>query len=311
MDSPHTFLVLGEALIDCVNRGGEVLEVPGGSPMNVAIGLGRLDQTVVLATRFGSDERGSGIAAHLSGSNVETIDAAPGLAHTSSATATIAADGSADYVFDLEWDLTQDMVSAGLWSHVHVGSIGATLEPGALGALAIIQREKALGASISYDPNARPAIMGTPGTVLPRIEAFVACSDLVKASDEDVEWLYPDLSHEQVVERWQELGAGVVMITRGASGVSAYARGIEVTLPTKATVVADTIGAGDSFMSGALAALAQRGYLGPTGQARWDTISATDLEAVVSFALDCAAITVSRSGAQPPTTSDVRGFSPS
>jgi len=295
------FVVIGEALVDCVHPadGGPVTEVPGGSPLNVAIGLGRLGRPVTLAARFGDDPRGQAIADHLRDSGVELIEQAAGLERTSSATATLSASGAASYVFDLVWDLTPGMVPPRDYLHVHTGSIGATLEPGAAAVLDVVTREKARGASISYDPNARPHIMGEAQGVKDQMEALIGLSDIVKASDEDCQWLYPGWEIVDVVSRWKNLGARLVVITLGPDGVIAFGPGEPIELPTRATSVVDTIGAGDSFMAGLLDALATRGLLG-AGATRLSSISAAELTEVLSRALACAAITVSRAGANPP-----------
>jgi len=300
-------LVIGEALTDCVydHTGALVTEVPGGSPMNVAIGVGRLGHEVLLAARYGSDARGLEIASHLERSHVRVIPDAAGLPRTPSATARLAEDGSATYEFDLAWDVTSDMVPHRDYLHVHTGSIGATLAPGATAVVEIVTRAKDRGASISYDPNARPQIMGAPAGVKDQMEALIALSDVVKASDEDIEWLYPQLTLEQVLDYWQSLGAGLVIVTLGAEGVVARSEVASVRLPTHATRVVDTIGAGDSFMAGLLSALADRGLLGAGTDSERRSLTEEQLGAVVSFALSCAAVTVSRAGANPPTRSDV------
>jgi len=160
---------------------------------------------------------------------------------------------------------------------------------------------------VSYDPNIRPAIMGTPATVLGRIEELIARSDIVKASDEDIVWLYPGVARDEVIVHWQGLGPSLVVITQGGAGVTAATGRHRIALAAAATTIVDTIGAGDSFMSGLLSALAERHALGSgagtgtgTGTALAD-MSKKDLSEVIGFALKCAAITVSRAGANPPT----------
>lgn len=307
MDVAQTIVVLGEALMDCARSaaGGEVSETPGGSPMNVAIGLGRLGFPVVLAARVGSDERGVRMVDHIRASHVELIPEATGLARTSTATALLGADGSASYEFDLEWDLTPGMVAEGEFLHVHTGSIGATLDPGASAVLDIVARSRQAGATVSYDPNARPQIMGEADDVRARMEAFIALSDVVKASDEDIEWLYPHRSLEDVVTHWKSLGVLLVVITGGASGATAWGAGASVSLPTLAHTVVDTIGAGDTVMSGLISALAHSGRLGAEGRQKLAELTGDDLVAVLKFALAAAAITVSRAGANPPTRAEM------
>ncbi|MDP5128669.1 MAG: PfkB family carbohydrate kinase, partial [Pontimonas sp.] len=210
----------------------------------------------------------------------------------------------ASYVFDLLWDVKPAMVPRHPFSHVHIGSIGATLEPGSTGVVQIVTEQRAAGASISYDPNVRPSIMGNPGDVRERIEELIALSHIVKASDEDIEWLYPGRSEDEVLSSWRDAGAELVVMTKGAEGVIAHAGPHTVSRPTMATHVEDTIGAGDSFMAGLLVALQRRGFVGD-GLARLSAIDADDLESSIDFALQCAAITVSRVGANPPTQEEL------
>ena len=306
-----TVVVIGEALMDCVvGPSGEPLhEVPGGSPMNVAIGLGRLGHSAVLAARVGPDPRGQAITSHVKGSGVALIEDSSGLDYTSTATAHLAEDGSASYEFDLVWDLEPSMVPEAPYLHVHAGSIACTLQPGASAVLEIVKRSRAAGASISYDPNVRPHIMGSAKDVLPQIEALIALSHLVKASDEDAAWLYPGLSLDEVARRWQELGATLVVITKGAEGATVWSAGRTLSFPTHATTVVDTIGAGDTVMAGLIAALSTRSLLGASGAKRWESLSENDLAEVVTFALRAAAITVSRAGADLPTLADMKGVS--
>jgi fructokinase len=146
--------------------------------------------------------------------------------------------------------------------------------------------------------------MGEPGDVRDRIEELIALSHIVKASDEDIEWLYPDRSEDAVLSSWRDAGAALVVLTKGAGGVIAFAGDHTVSRPTMATHVEDTIGAGDSFMAGLLVALQRRGFLGE-GARKLAAIDGEDLEASIDFALQCAAITVSRVGANPPTQADL------
>ena len=300
-------LVVGEALLDTVHgaQGAVITEAPGGSPMNVAIGLGRLGHDVVLASRFGTDAGGRLIASHLEASAVRVIPAGAKLARTSRARAVVGEDGSAAYEFDLTWDLDAAMVPQGPLLHVHTGSIGATLQPGARAVLEVLRYHRERGASVSYDPNARPAIMGSPDDVRSQMESILALSDVVKASDEDIHWLYPTLTLPQVVAHWHSLGPDIVVITRGAEGVFASTRAHRITLPTRATRVVDTIGAGDSFMAGMLHALAEGGFLGGEARSARVALSEEQLTRVISSGLTCAAVTVSRAGANPPTLSEL------
>src|SRR5699024_4667841 len=137
--------------------------------------------------------------------------------------------------------------------HLHAGSIAATLEPGATQVLGLVQACRA-GATISYDPNLRPTIMGTPHDVRSRVEELIGWTDVVKASEEDLAWLYADTPLTEVASLWGQLGPSVVVITRGPQGalVVLPAQQEVASIPAPPAQVVDTVGAGDSFMAGLL-----------------------------------------------------------
>lgn len=298
--------VIGEALIDRVRAGdGRVVaEVPGGSLLNVAVGIARLGHPVSLATRFGDDAHGALIDRHLGASGVAVMPDSRHQGVTSTATATLHESGSAEYTFEIRWDLQS--VEPGPYTHVHVGSIAVVQEPGARVLRDAVIRERALGASISYDPNIRPALMGDRAGAVTKVESMIALAHLVKASEEDVEWLYPDKSLEWVEDHWLGLGPDMVVLTLGSKGATARTRSIRVQRSAQPTEVVDTIGAGDSFMSGFLHSLLSGGLLGEAGISSWQTLQSADLDQLVEPALECAAITVSRQGANPPRIDELR-----
>lgn len=305
METPHA-LVFGEALIDLVERAGDdPVAVVGGSPLNVAVGLSRLGVRTALRTHVGTDEYGAMIRRHLQGNDVAVT---PGSVHpgrTSTARAAIGADGSAEYVFDVEWAPGPAPEPEPAPVLVHTGSIAATLDPGdkVVGdALAELRSV----ATISYDPNVRPALMGDRATARARIEAIIRAADVVKASDEDLAWLYPGIDPTTVVRRWRELGPSVVVVTRGELGAHAVTRDLAVDVDAPQVAVIDTIGAGDSFMAGLLAGLAEQGLLGRVAADALGAIDADALRSVLEHAAACAAITVSRRGADPPSRDAVR-----
>ena len=214
----HT-LVIGESLIDVVNRtDGSSQEHVGGSPANVAVGLARLGHDVNFATLFGQDDRGARIASHLEqeGISLTEGDAAHIGGRTSVATSTLDATGAATYSFDLSWELTELASFEGV-GHVHTGSIAATLEPGASAVLNAVQSARP-NATISYDPNTRPSLMGNPHEVRAKIEALIGLSDVVKASDEDIDWLYEGTATSEVLRLWGQLGPALMVVTRGVKG---------------------------------------------------------------------------------------------
>lgn len=307
-----TVLVIGESLIDAVERAGqvEVVEHVGGSPANVAWGLGRLGHQVELATWFGTDARGERIARRCRRMWVRLTPGSDRAEATSVARALIDSSGAATYQFDLAFAVPPiDQVE--IFGHLHAGSISATIEPGGSEVVEVLTRARTAGSTVSYDINARPSIMGDPAAVLPRIEALIGLADVVKASDEDIAWLYPDVAMPDVLRRWRALGertGGLAVVTLGAEGaLVALAGSGELARfdPVPAEVV-DTVGAGDSFMAGLLSGLLDAGLLGRQGSA--DRLRAADLDAVrpaVERATATSSLTVRRAGAFAPTRQDL------
>jgi fructokinase len=308
-------LVVGEALVDIVlRRDGGRAEHPGGSPANVALGLARLGRPVRLLTRIGDDERGRAVRAHLEGSGVrlEPGSIVPG--RTSTATATIDAAGVASYDFALDWDLPgspetgtplgESGAAFGTASALHTGSIAAFLQPGGDAVLGLLERA-AGHLTISYDPNARPRLMGAPDAALARVRRIVARCDVVKVSDEDLAWLTPGQDPAAVARDWLDLGPAIVVVTLGGDGSFAVTRAGRVDVPAPAVTVADTVGAGDSFMSGLIDHLAGAGLLGAERRPALRAASADDVRAMLLHAARIAAITCSRAGANPPTRAEL------
>jgi len=292
-------LVIGEALVDVVHRAdGTSAEHPGGSPLNVAIGLARLGRDTLLLTRLGEDARGRSVLRHLQASGVRLVAGSVLPVTTATAAATLAADGSASYAFDLHWELGEAALPTAPLA-VHTGSIAAVLEPGA-SAVEHVLRSVRGRTTTSYDPNCRPDLMGEASSVRPRIEALVGLSDVVKLSDEDAGWLAPDETPEELAARWLDQGPSIVVLTRGGAGMVGWCRAGRVDVPAPSVTVADTVGAGDSAMAALLDALWTHGLLGGPARDALAAVSTDVLESVVTHAVRAAAITVSRPGADPP-----------
>ncbi len=301
------FIVVGEALVDLVGqRGGRTLAVhPGGSPANVALGLGRLGVPVTLKTSLGRDSLGQMVLSHLEASGVRVDGGVQAGASTSLAIATLAA-GIASYDFRIDWDVGNLAPLPVEARGLHTGSLATALEPGKTSVMDLMRREHDRGrVTVSYDPNVRPALLGDPAQARPDIERLVALSDVVKVSHEDLRWLYPDQGDEDVARGWLASGPALVVVTRGGGGVYAVAAGVELHRPAATITVVDTVGAGDSFTSGLLDGLRRADLI---GGARRDALAAID-EATLASVLDTAAliaaITCSRPGANPPTRAEV------
>lgn len=299
MTSPVTTprcLVVGEALVDVV----EGVPHPGGSPMNVAIGLARLGLPTTLLTRIGDDAEGRLLTAHIADAGVQIADGSVQAgARTSRAVAVIDQDGSASYEFELDWRLPH--ASAEAADLLHVGSLGSVVEPGADTVQSLFCG--ADSATIrSFDPNVRPALLPQQSVAIARIEELMSAADVVKLSDEDAAWLYPELDSGEVLTRVGALGPGVVALTRGGEGCVVAVAGIDEPLVRSAAPVSvvDTIGAGDAFMSGLLfGMLASGAALHGEG----DAIAGWGV--VVDTAVASAGIAVSRAGASPPHSEEL------
>jgi fructokinase len=298
-------LVAGESLVDYVNApDGTRRAHPGGSPFNVAIGLARLGRDVGLLTRYGSDPDGELLAVHLKRNGV-TLLADPVDSHrTSVAEAHLDPTGAATYEFRLHSDIPTRVTVPDDVRAVHTGSIGAFVEPGAshVRELLLALRDRA---TVSYDPNCRPTLMGGPDHARPVIEGLVALADVVKVSTDDILWLYPARRPEESARQWRTLGPTIVVVTKSAEGSWAVCDAGEVARDPIPVTVVDTVGAGDAFQSGLLDSLFRRGLLGHDARDRLRTIDLETLGAVLDDAGLVSAITVGRPGADPPTAAEL------
>ena len=306
--------VIGEALVDVVQRSSGVEAHVGGSPLNVAVGLARLDHAVQFIGRFGKDAYGESIAAHLRSSSV-MVPLPPDDSPSSVATALIDDDGAASYTFDLAWELPglaarlPFMLQGTLL--LHTGSIATMLEPGAADVLAAVEHAHP-NATVSFDPNCRPSIIKDRDYARAQVERFVALADVVKASDEDLEWLYPGVDVLESARRWLGLGGtggpAVVVVTRGADGPWGVTAAGEAHVDAPKIEVADTVGAGDSFMAALLSGIVDRGLAGAQNREELHAMPAEVLEGILNHAARAAAITVSRPGANPPTRAELNAL---
>ncbi len=301
-------LCLGEALIDVINRDGAIEEKVGGSPLNVACGLAQLDHPTLMGSWWGNDQRGNLIEEHLTAAGVGVVPGSGQADKTSIANAMIDELGQASYTFEMDWQLPP-LPDASEISHLHTGSFAATLEPGASSVLAAV-KSMAIRGTVSYDPNARPSLMGSPEDVRPRIEELIGLSDLVKASDEDIAWLYgKDTPVEAVLRKWKSLGVGLAIATRGPWGAYALCAGDRDMLVVDPlnVEVADTVGAGDSFMAGLISGLLDAGLLGSTeAKRRLRQARLADVREALHRAVITSGLTVSHVGAYSPNRVEVK-----
>jgi fructokinase len=305
-------LISGEALIDLIPdpvKANGYDAVLGGSPYNVAIGLARLGSQTAFVSRVSADGNGEALAAALADNGVDLgyvlRDKRPstlafvmrGTAKTGSRYA-FYLDATS---FDGPWPFPTTWPKNG--RHLHVGSIAA-IDPrhGETVVAALNAAHKS--ASISFDPNIRPLVTPDRNSVTKLVERQVSLAHLVKASEEDLEWLYPGRSIEESLSAWAKTGPRFCVATRGERGALAMLGAERIEVPAPIVDVVDTVGAGDSFMSALLSAMDRDSALGAgaTAPAR------RDLEPQLRFAAAASAITCTRKGSDPPTRAEVEAL---
>ena len=302
-------LISGEALIDLIpdpTRASAYDAVLGGSPYNVAIGLSRLGAPTAFISRISADGNGEALATSLAenGVNLGYIarDSRPTmLAFVMRGTAKTGSrysfylDATA---FDGPWPFPTEWPKSA--RHLHVGSVAA-VEPrhgrSVLGALSAARPH----ATISFDPNIRPLVTPDRDSVAPLVERQVSLAYLVKASQEDLEWLYPDRNVEESLAAWTKAGPRFCVATMGERGALAMLGKERIEVPAPRVEVVDTVGAGDSFMSALLSAMDRDNSLG----ANAPSPARGDLERWLRFAAAASAITCTRKGSDPPTCKEV------
>ncbi len=301
----------GEALIDMLPRqlpGGEdvLLPICGGAVFNTAISLGRLGEETGFVSGISTDMFGEQLIEGLKASNVS-----PQYCVRSDNLSTLAfvklTNGQAQYVFFdensagrmLSVDDLPEFRSAP--AAMHFGAISLIPEPCGTAYEALMARHKDTSV-ISLDPNIRPGFIKDAERHKARIARMIAMSDIVKVSDEDLHWLAGDKDSKAVIKDMLTKGVRVVLLTMGGDGVSVYTERFSFDVPARKVTVVDTVGAGDSFNAGFLAGLSRSGLLEKT---KLNGISKEELLSAVSLAVSVAAVTVSRTGANPPWQSEL------
>jgi fructokinase len=308
-------LVSGEALIDLIPDpavDGRYDAARGGSPYNVAIGLARLGAPVSFVSRLSADANGEALAAALVADGVDLSliarDPRPSmLAFIMRGTAKTGSrysfylDATA---FDGPWPFPPVWPTAA--RHLHVGSIAAVDPRHGEDVVAALAKGQA-HATTSFDPNIRPLVTPDRDSVVTLVERQVAQSTIVKASEEDLAWLYPGRPIEDTLALWAKLGPRFCVATLGESGALAYLGGERLSVSAPKVAVVDTVGAGDSFTSALLAAMDRDGALGAGAPAP----GRDRLAAWLAFAAAASAITCTRKGSDPPTRREMaeRGMS--
>ncbi len=285
--------VCGEVLIDILPTG----PVVGGGPANSAKALARLGHEVDFIDGISTDAYGVSARKELSRDGVGLGLSLTSDKPTCTATVTLDSKGSASYEFLIDGTATFDFNSSWLPdperlkpSVLHIGTLVTIIEPG---ASVLFDWAVKVGefAPIVFDPNIRPSVMADRAKYAAAVEKWVSISSVVKVSDDDIAWLYPDQSLDAVAHRWIEAGVSAVVITRGAKGLIGFtASGMEEVDGVKVDVV-DTVGAGDTVGAIVVEGVIKHSVHGLQGQV---------LNAALHKAAIAAGITCSRAGAQPP-----------
>jgi fructokinase len=294
--------VAGEVLIDLIPDSEELHPIVGGGPANTAKALAKLGVDTQFIDGISSDQCGQMAKNELltAGAKLDYVKysdkptclAIVSLSESGSATYEFVIENTATFGFILEWLPNPQTERPSL---LHIGTLATVIEPGASELFEWAQ-SVAKFAPVVFDPNIRPAVISDRAQYVAQVERWVSISSALKASDEDIKWLYPSLDVEQVVNDWLTKGPSLIVVTYGDKGLAGYRKGEVVSVEAVAVKVADTVGAGDIVGAILVEAIVKDCLASLTG---------SRLETMLKRAAKAAAITVSRVGANPPTSEEL------
>lgn len=306
------FLICGEALYDLFGEAGSGDSTSfdariGGSPFNVAMGLARLEQEVAFFGGISTDALGEKLIAKFRSEGVS-----PEYILRSDHLTTLSLvqkddQGQPAYTFYGAEAADRMVTASDLPSFhsapdfLHIGSYTALVEPVASALKALIERERA-HTLISFDPNIRPTVVPDMTLWRDNTHALVPFTDVVKVSDEDLDLIAPGESIEHVARKWLDLGAALVIVTKGADGAEAFTPTVHTGCPGVEVKVEDTVGAGDTFQASLLAGLKK---VGASKRFELASLDESGLKGLLTFAVNAAAITCSRRGADLPRLNEL------
>lgn len=297
---------LGEALIDFVSQKGLSFDgFPGGSPYNTAVAISRLGTECQFLGRVGKDLFGEQLLDYLKINSVGT-----GLVVRTDDKSTLSfvrkqKDGQAQYAFfsndtaDRNWtggelDSINIPESARI---IHFGSISLSQEPGGT-QIELFLKKQAGKMMLSFDPNIRPSLVQQRDKYMKRFTDLCGISEVVKLSDEDLQWLYPELNTETALDKLIKLGPSLIALTVGSEGALIINNKHRVIVPIIKGVISDTIGAGDTFHGALLNYLHKNKWF---TREKLNQLTFGELKALGSYANKAAGINCTRPGADPPT----------
>jgi len=290
--------VAGEVLVDLIPEGADRKPVVGGGPANTAKALAKLGIETQFIDGISSDQYGQMAKDELVSAGVKLDYVKYSDKPTCLAIVSLSESGSATYEFVIKntatFDFNHDWLpnpKTDRPSLVHIGTLATVIEPGA-SVLFEWGKSVAKEAPIVFDPNIRAAVVSDHKIYLSRVERWVAISSAVKASEDDLKWLYSSLDIEQVVNNWLTKGPSLVVVTYGDKGLTGYRKNEKVSVDAVQVKVADTVGAGDTVGAILIEAIVKDGL---------DSLTGIRLETMLERAAKAAGITVSRVGANQPT----------
>ena len=294
--------VTGEVLIDLIPEGSDRKPIVGGGPANTAKALAKIGIDTQFIDGISTDDYGQMAKDELVSAGVKLDYVKFSDKPTCLSIVSLSNSGSASYEFIIENTATVDFTSDWLPnlksegpSLLHIGTLATVIEPGA-SVLFEWAQSVAKVAPVVFDPNIRPAVISDRDLYVKQVERWLSISSAVKVSEEDIKWLYPSLQIDQVVNNWLAKGPSLIVVTYGDNGLAGYRASEKVSIDAIKVVVADTVGAGDTVGAILVEAIVKDSLI---------SLSGVRLEMMLNRAAKAAAITVSRSGANPPTLKEI------
>ena len=295
--------VCGEVLIDLIPDGTERKAVVGGGPANTAKALAKLGIDTQFIDGISTDKYGQMALKQLHNDGVLLDFVKFSDKPTCLAIVSLNKQGAASYEFVIEGTATFDFSATWLPdpaankpSLLHIGTLVTAIEPAA-SVLFEWAKKVAKVSPIVFDPNIRPAVTSDRAEYVKQVERWVSISSAVKVSDDDIYWLYPGVELDQVANKWLLMGPELVVVTFGDKGLTGYRKNEKVAVDAKKVVVADTVGAGDTVGAILVEAIIEDGL---------DKLTGMRLSIMLDRAAKAAAITVSRTGALPPSKAEIK-----
>jgi fructokinase len=294
--------VCGEVLIDLIPDGTERKAVVGGGPANTAKALSKLAISTQFIDGISTDNYGQMAFSELQKDGVLLDFVKFSDKPTCLAIVSLNSKGGATYEFVIDDTATFDFSHSWLPDAadkkpllLHIGTLVTAIEPAA-SVLFEWAKKVSLVAPIVFDPNVRPAVMSDRQQYVKQVERWVSISNAVKVSDDDIYWLYPGQDLDKVAKRWLEMRPKLIVVTFGDKGLAGYRENSKISVDAKKVVVADTVGAGDTVGAILVEAIIEDGL---------DKLTNERLSLMLDRAARAAAITVSRTGAQPPGRDEI------